>query len=326
METPNHSRLIGPDEAREILGKNFIGPEIVEDAYDVKIDPTRLRALPFRMTLQEAINAAELGNTVHLALDQLGNGQPMTIQELNKWVWTKPEKFQELHTWMRHMHRNKFRAEMDRETGRTGAMNISFQQRFANIPDRFEWRQTSPVPIAQIDEERFLAHTDRLIDYIRDRIYKNLGLPKEYKEMIEEYDEKKSKIQDTINESDDQSRKAYSRTKDIELRQEQRDAHENEGGRLMREANDMAVKLGITRHLRPSAMNLAQYIATLNSIGMRPFGTETGIWTSTQDDDHNILGCTYAMGMRGLREFDVTRGDNNRTVFSRSLSYPPKAE
>ena len=65
-------------EACEIMGVDFLGPEAVEKTFGTKL--AQVPAIPF--TRKELEAAKQRGEYLHLEVDTLANGQPLTMQNL----------------------------------------------------------------------------------------------------------------------------------------------------------------------------------------------------------------------------------------------------
>ena len=69
-------------EAKEILQENYLGPEAIEKAFGIRLNPENIP--PILFTKEELERAKELGQSLILRMDKAPDGQPLTMQKMQE--------------------------------------------------------------------------------------------------------------------------------------------------------------------------------------------------------------------------------------------------
>lgn len=174
---------VDPIEAERIMGEDqFFGAAAVEKTFGLKLEASRLPALPFS---REALETAKkLGQMLILRADQAPDGQPLTMQKMQALlqpVFDTEEKGQVLYgDW--------YHAE-DFYTKETPALS---------------WALVSKEVIPDSTDKTYLEQTDRLVEYLETEVFQGEVMPELYQEAIREFKAQRATIEPLI-DSDWQS-------------------------------------------------------------------------------------------------------------------------
>jgi hypothetical protein len=108
--------LVELEEAREVLGKDFLGPEAIQKTLEVELDPEELEAIshiPFSRA--ELEKAKELGMMLVLRVPRTRDGKPLTINAMRE-MFAKGDTLADPKKKKRQLfYRNKGEAWYDNE-------------------------------------------------------------------------------------------------------------------------------------------------------------------------------------------------------------------
>lgn len=158
-------------EAREIMGKGFMGPEEIKTAFDFEPAPSTIPEIPFdRSELQRA---AELGQMLVLRVGKTVDGKPMTMDKI------------------RDILSNKVK------DGGKVLHNTDWYKDEAFFKDeQIEpcWALTSTKVIPRTTHKNYLEQTEAIVDYLKSEVFAGKPLPKEYQDAIAQFESQKAEI------------------------------------------------------------------------------------------------------------------------------------
>lgn len=166
--------LISLSEAREILGKDFLGPESVKNAFGVELESIP----PIQFTKEDLERAKELNQQLVLYVDKTKDGKPFTGKELFDLTNNKTSDGKKLFYDTDWYKNEKF---FTKETPRVG------------------WKLASKEIIPGSTSKNYLEQTETIISHLKNEVFKDRELPKEYQEAVDEFESKKSDIAKLIN-------------------------------------------------------------------------------------------------------------------------------
>ncbi|PIT92901.1 MAG: hypothetical protein COU06_02870 [Candidatus Harrisonbacteria bacterium CG10_big_fil_rev_8_21_14_0_10_38_8] len=162
--------------AIEILGReNVFGPDEVMDTFGVRVD--KVPSIPFSAT--ELERAKKLNQILVLRVDKTNDGRPMSIQAMNEILTTK---------WSEeNMGDLLDTAEGWKET-------TLGPKKFTTEAPRHSWALTTKEVLPGSTDKNYLEQTELLIKALTQEAFKDLELPKEYKDAISEFNEQKEEL------------------------------------------------------------------------------------------------------------------------------------
>ncbi len=284
-ETP--SRLITPDETREIMGAGrFFGAGEVKRIYGATITPEELAQIPFILTETEALNAKRLGHMITLHTDTLDNGQPLNMLTLNN-------------------HAAK-------QDGRKLLFNTDWYrqgQPFAQTSDQKQWRETSMQPVPNTNYKNYLLQTDLIVKYFTEEVSKGVPLRPAYRQAKAEYEEKRPEIEKLLQRPDEGHLTAR--------------LPDGQPAPNWYVAGEMLESLAVTRLFRPTPVSISQDTNTLQASGQEIL-QNAYTWTSGRSSYGRLVGFGNA-DSHGARVGSWDPDDRVGVllaVFSRGLSEP----
>lgn len=282
-ETP--SRLITPDETREIMGAGrFFGADEIKKIYGVTFSAEELGKIPFILTEQEALNAARLGHMIALHTDTLGNSQSLNMLTLNDYA-----------------HRQD-RRKLLFDTGwyKQG-------QPFAQTPDQKQWRETSIKPVPETNYKNYLLQTDLIVRYFTEEVSRGVPLRPMYQQAKAEYEQKRPEIEKLLQNPDQ---------KHSTVRLPDRQPAPN-----WYVAAEMLENLAVTKLFRPTPVGISQDTNTFQASGQEILRGEYTSTSGRSSCGHLVyFGGADSGGARVGFWGPDDRYDDLHAVFSRGLS------
>lgn len=161
------------DEAREIMGREFLGPEAAEKTWGRKLKPEKIPAIPF--SKEELVKANELGQFLELRVDKDNEGKGLTMQhqnELLKERFAKEGKGQLLYDigWYRQ------------------------EEFFTEDTPELQWVLVTKDVIPGSTGKNAVAQTRVIADYVRNVVFKDQEIQGEYAGALKEFDEQEVEI------------------------------------------------------------------------------------------------------------------------------------
>lgn len=161
------------EKAEKILGKNFLGPEAVKNVFGVEF-----KTIPhIQFTEEDLERAKELGQMLVLQVDKMKDGEPMTLENLKK-------DFSKAHDGKKMWYSQNW---YDREDF------------FKEETPKVGWKLVSKEVIPGSTNKNYLEQTEIVISYLKEKVFKDRELPKEYQEAISEFESQKSGIVGLMN-------------------------------------------------------------------------------------------------------------------------------
>lgn len=178
------------EKAKEILGKDFLGPEAIEKTFGTKIESAEIPAIPFPQA--ELEKAKELGQFLVLRINSGPDGKPLTMQSMNNLL---EEKY-----------------ETDGSKVLYDTDWYEKEEFFTNETPRLAWALTSKEMIPDSTDKNYLEQTDAIVDYLG-KIFPE-DLPEKYQKAIQEYQNQRTEIEPLI---DSDWQKAAERLESLEI-------------------------------------------------------------------------------------------------------------
>lgn len=161
--------------AEKILGENFFGPEAIKKTFGFEVK--KFPEIPFSQ--EEIERAQELGQQLVLYIDNTPDGKPLSIMGINGILDSKTSEGSKLlydTDWYK-------------------------DEAFANEAPTVGWKLTSKEIIPNSTSKNYLQQTETLVEYLTREVFKGFALdeiPKEYRDAIKEFDDKKTVIEGLI--------------------------------------------------------------------------------------------------------------------------------
>ncbi|MBU4367367.1 hypothetical protein KKC49_00675 [Patescibacteria group bacterium] len=161
--------FVSPEKAKEIMGnEDFLGQEAVEIAFGIKLNKQEIPRIPFKK--EELERAKELGQFLVLRTDKASDGQSLTMEKMNEFLQTE---FQQ---------RNKGKILYDIDWHKD-------EDFFKKDTPKLEWALTSKEVIPNSTSKNHLEQTGIIADYLKNQVFKDKQLPKQYEEAIQEFNQ-----------------------------------------------------------------------------------------------------------------------------------------
>ena len=154
-------------EAREILGEDFLGPDAVFKTYGRMLKPEEIPALPF--PAEELQRMKRDGEMLVLDSDKDGSGKPLNMKNQNALLAP--------------------RFKVIRNPG-----DCAGQEYFEKDTPKFRWRAVTKGVVPGSLGANAVARMRARADYIKNVVYKEREIPKEYAEAIREFEEQEESL------------------------------------------------------------------------------------------------------------------------------------
>ena len=164
-------------EAKEILGKDCLGPKEIFKAFDIVLDLETIPDIPF--SREEIERAKELNQFLVLRADKALDGEPLTMEKIHNLLKDEFEK------------EEKGKVFYDRDLYKD-------EDFFKKQTPELSWALVSKEVIPDSTSKNYLQQTEIVIDYAKNNIFEDRELPKEYKEAIKEFEEQKEELKKLI--------------------------------------------------------------------------------------------------------------------------------
>lgn len=158
-------------KAAEIMGVDFLGPEAVAKIFGTKLDV--IPAIPFSKA--ELERAKQLGQYLHLEVDKLGNGKPLTMANLDE---TLSGRFA-----------NEDKGDILYDPKGWKEKEPFFTQDKPNVGWRLSTKNVLPGSTGKND----LEQTAMLAEYVT-QVFNGQEMPQEYRDALNEFEQKKDAI------------------------------------------------------------------------------------------------------------------------------------
>ena len=161
------------EQAETIMGTDFLGPEAVEKTFGIKLNEEQIPEIPFSEADLE--RAKELGQMLVLRVEKTADDEPMSLEAMNAILvkkWQKEGKGNLLNTsdnWKKWLGQDLF----TKETPRKG------------------WSLVSKDLLPESTNKNYLEQTEIIIATLKNEVFKDKEMPKEYIEAIADFESKK---------------------------------------------------------------------------------------------------------------------------------------
>ena len=185
-EAVPETKLEGPvaeqiEVAIEKLGKeNVFGPKEIEKIFGVRL--AEVPGIPF--SVEELERAEKLGQMLLLRIDKTAEGKPMSLEAMTE-VMTK---------------RWKDEGKGDLLSTADGWKTWIGEDRFTTESPRTGWALVSKDVLPESLSKNYLEQTEVIITTLKNEVFKDMDVPEEYTKAIAEFESKKAKLAELINE------------------------------------------------------------------------------------------------------------------------------
>lgn len=162
--------------AEKLFGQDFLGPEQIKEAFLGQVEmPETIPPVPF--SKDELERAKELGQMLVLRL-------PLTMAEINEKLDGK------LDDGAKVLHHD------DEKTGKLKDDAWYKDEKFLT-DERIElkWALVSKEKVPRTTIRNYLEQTDKMVDYLKDQVFKARPMPQIYQHAIEEFKKQRSDIE-----------------------------------------------------------------------------------------------------------------------------------
>ena len=156
--------------AKEIMGESFFGPDEVKAAFLDQVDVSEIPSIPFAS--EELEKAKELGQMLILRIEKAKDGSALSMKKMQELLdgkmkdgtkplqgdWYKEEKF------------------------------------YTTEAPEASWALVSKEVVPDSPNKNYLQQTQVLIDYLRNEVFKDVEIPAEYADAMNEFESEKAGI------------------------------------------------------------------------------------------------------------------------------------
>lgn len=270
------TKLEGPvveqiEVAIEKLGKeNVFGPKEIEKIFGVRL--AEVPGIPF--SVEELERAEKLGQMLLLRVDKTAEGKPMSLEAMTE-VMAK---------------RWKDEGKGDLLSTADGWKSWIGEDRFTTESPRTGWALVSKDVLPESLSKNYIEQTEVIIATLKSDVFKDMDIPEEYTKAIEEFESKKAKLIELVNED---WRKAAKELAELKISQ-------------------------MTRQTFPENIyDLAVYYDANN----KRLLSDTRTWSTSLHPGGNLVGLGKfgAEGVDGRRRYPDARYDDLGVSLSRRL-------
>ena len=180
------TKLEGPvveqiEVAIEKLGKeNVFGPKEIEKIFGVRL--AEVPGIPF--SVEELERAEKLGQMLLLRVDKTAEGKPMSLEAMTE-VMAK---------------RWKDEGKGDLLSTADGWKSWIGEDRFTTESPRTGWALVSKDVLPESLSKNYIEQTEVIIATLKNDVFKDMDIPEEYTKAIAEFESKKAKLIELVNE------------------------------------------------------------------------------------------------------------------------------
>ena len=163
--------------AKEIMGESFFGPDEVKAAFLDQVDVSEIPSIPFAS--EELEKAKELGQMLILRIEKAKDGSALSMKKMQELLdgkmkdgtkplqgdWYKEEKF------------------------------------YTTEAPEASWALVSKEVVPDSPNKNYLQQTQVLIDYLRNEVFKDVEIPAEYADAMNEFESEKAGIAAIVSSS-----------------------------------------------------------------------------------------------------------------------------
>ena len=161
------------EEAEEILGEDFLGPDAVKSAFNIEME--EIPEIPF--TKEELERAKELNQQLILYVDKTPDGKPLTGEKLLELTDNKTADGKKLLSpdWYKK------------------------EDFFTKEAPRAGWKLISKETIPDSTSKNYVEQTEEIVSYLEGKVFKGESLPEEYQKAVDEFNAKKKELKKLTN-------------------------------------------------------------------------------------------------------------------------------
>jgi MoxR-like ATPase len=170
--------------AKEILKQDFLGPDEIEKAFNIKLKAEDIPKIPLNKA--ELERAKELGQFLVLRADKAKDGTALSMKKMQELLSDEFKK---------DGHGKMF---YDTDWYKE-------EEFFTGDSPKFSWALSNKEIIPDSNDKNYLEQTESIIDYLQNEVFPAKGgsasggkgetMPKEYQEAVKEFADKKAKIE-----------------------------------------------------------------------------------------------------------------------------------
>lgn len=181
------TKLEGPvaeqiEAAIEKLGKeNVFGPKEIEKTFGVRL--AEVPGIPF--SVEELERAEKLGQMLMLRVSETAEGKPMSLEAMIE-IITK---------------RWKDEGKGDLLVAADGLESLVREGSFSKESPRTGWALVSRDVLPESLSKNYIEQTEIIIETLKNKVFKDLEIPEEYKKAIAEFESKKAALTELVDEN-----------------------------------------------------------------------------------------------------------------------------
>ena len=181
--------------AKEIMGESFFGPDEVKAAFLDQVDVSEIPSIPFAS--EELEKAKELGQMLILRIEKAKDGSALSMK-----------KMQEL-----------LDGKMKDGTGSLlGDWHLKEEKFYTTEAPEASWALVSKEVVPDSPNKNYLQQTQVLIDYLRNEVFKDVEIPAEYADAMNEFESEKAGIAAIVSGFDESEwEKAAQRLEELKI-------------------------------------------------------------------------------------------------------------
>jgi hypothetical protein len=182
LKRPETGLAVSLEQASEIMGVNFLGPDAVEKALGVRLEQRDIPAIPF--SKEDLDRAKELGQMLILRVSKAPDGTALSMVKLNSLV-------------KNNLAKQKLGKALSDEAGWKEDEDF-----YTTEAPETRWALVSKETIPDSTNKNYLEQTELLSTYLQDQVFSGMSLPREYVEALAEYETAKGDIERIIGTDD----------------------------------------------------------------------------------------------------------------------------
>jgi hypothetical protein len=175
---------ISPEQAREIMNREFFGIKEIEYAFDIKVDPERIPRIPFNE--KELERAKELKQFLILRIDKTKDGQFLTVEKMKELLQGKTKDG------------NMALSSTDNGGRINKACWYKKEDFICKEPPKLSWALVSKEIIPNSIKKNYFDQTIEIVNYLRNEVFKGREIPSEFHVAIEEFEKNKDEIAELL--------------------------------------------------------------------------------------------------------------------------------
>jgi len=171
-----------PGKAVEIMGVDFFGFNAIEKAFGIQLEQCDIPAIPFSEA--ELERAKELGQFLILRVNQTAGGQQLTMENMNQML---ADEF-------KMIGKGKIFFNDDGSGNIDDDAWYKNEDFFLEETPKLAWALVTKEIIPDSTRKNYLEQTEIIATYIKDSVFKDIIMPPEFADAIDEFDKAKDEI------------------------------------------------------------------------------------------------------------------------------------